>query len=93
MSSALKITFLATISLMLMFTPLAFEIDLGEEALAMSGGGGGSDGNRSSGPISSQYTATDPDSAPIPNPEPGTLLLFGAGAVGLAALKKKFRKK
>jgi hypothetical protein len=30
---------------------------------------------------------------PAPVPEPATLLLFGAGAVGLAAYKKKFKNK
>jgi hypothetical protein len=32
-------------------------------------------------------------SAPAPVPEPATWLLFGAGAAGLAAYRKKFRKK
>lgn len=33
-----------------------------------------------------------PGEQPAPVPEPATLLLFGCGAIGLVALRKKFKK-
>jgi hypothetical protein len=48
-----------------------------------SGGSGSSSGGFSSGSGPSVY----------PNPEPATMLLFGAGAAGLIAYKKYKNKK
>ena len=48
-----------------------------------SGGSGSSSGSFSSGSGPSVY----------PNPEPATMLLFGAGAAGLVAYKKYKNKK
>jgi hypothetical protein len=105
MSTSLRIIFLLTISLALLIAPVAFEIDLGGKAHAMGSlkGGqghpdGGAGGNSSSGSIAKTYRHNNPKdkgpvSQPSPVPEPTTMLLFGAGAIGLAALKRKFNKK
>ena len=105
MSSALRTLFLLTISLTLLIAPVAIEIDLGGKAHAMSSlkGGqghpeGGAGGKFSSGKVAKTYRHDDPGnggpvSQPSTAPEPTTMLLFGAGAIGLAALKKKFNKK
>jgi hypothetical protein len=93
MKSALKILFLVTISFTLLIGPVAIEIGLSGEANAFSSSGSGSDGNHSNGPIAKTYKHTPTEPAPAHAPEPTTMLLFGAGAIGLAALKKKFNKK
>jgi hypothetical protein len=105
MSTALRILFLLTMSLTLLIAPVALEIDLGGKAHAMGSlkGGqghpdGGAGGKSSSGKIAKTYRHNNPKngrplSQPSPVPEPTTMLLFGAGAIGLAALKKKFDKK
>jgi hypothetical protein len=89
----------------LLIAPVALEIDLGGKAHAMGSlkgsqghPDGGVGGNSSSGNIARTYRHNDPPdkrpvSQPSPVPEPTTMLLFGAGAIGLAALKKKFDKK
>ncbi len=100
--SKLKILFYLTVSLMLLFAPFSLEIFPGGETYAMgkwfsqdrSNSGSArhvrvaSPEPKSGGPEPSPATG-----APTPVPEPATMLLVGAGAVGLAAFRKKFRKK
>jgi hypothetical protein len=90
--SKLKILIYVAIGLMLLFTPFLLDVSPDGKAHAMgilsgSGGGGGSS--------DSQIVVADPESAPPVHhtPEPATLLLVGGGAIGLAALRKKFMKK
>ena len=92
--SKLKVLFYLTVSLMLLFAPFSLEIFPGGETYAM--GSWFSQDRSNSGSAGQVKVATQrgPESSPPvhPTPEPATLLLFGAGAAGLAAFKK-FRKK
>ena len=94
MYSKLKVLFYLTVSLMLLFAPFSLEIFPGGETYAM--GSWFSQDRSNSGSAGQVKVATQrgPESSPPvhPTPEPATLLLFGAGAAGLAAFKK-FRKK
>jgi hypothetical protein len=93
--SKLKILFYLTVSLMLLFAPFSLEIFPGGETYAM---GKWFSQDRSNSGSAGQVKVVSPggpeSSPPVhPTPEPATILLFGAGAVGLAAFRKKFRKK
>ena len=102
MHSKLKILCFITMSLMLLFAPFLLDISPDGKAYAM---GSTSSKPKSHHFSSGQFAYSNPDSnsdtnqtldpgqAPAPVPEPATLLLFGAGAIGMAAFRKKFRKK
>jgi hypothetical protein len=85
--SKVKVLFCVAAVLTLLFAPLALQIaqDGNAYAMGLGGGGGGSDSSPG-GSISGSPSV-------YPNPEPATMLLFGAGAAGLVAYKKYKNKK
>ena len=105
----LKILCFIAISLMFLCTPFLLDISPDGKAYAMGflGSSGGGGRSSSSGRVTASSPATSPESSPGLNgtepgsgsnpttsvPEPATLLLFGAGAVGMAVFRKKLGKK
>jgi hypothetical protein len=91
--SKMKIMIFLTMVVMLLFTPFLLDISPGGKAQAMGWLGGSSGGSDpETKPLGPGEKGPESNS-PAPVPEPATMLLFGAGAVGLAAFRKKFRKK
>ena len=95
--SKLKILFCLTVCLTVLFAPFFLEISQDGKTYAFSSRShnkGSNAGDKASAPgyiLVKEPTNNNP--APSPVPEPATLLLVGAGAVGLAAFRKKFKKK
>ena len=90
--SKFKTLFCIAAGFTLLFAPLALEISPDGNAYAgilSGGGGGGNGGNGGSGGT----TISDTGAPTAAAPEPATLLLFGAGAVGLVAYRKYKKNK
>ena len=87
--SKFKTLFCIAVGFTLLFAPLALEISPDGNAYAgiFSGGGGGGNGGNGGTNISDSGAPT------AATPEPATLLLFGAGAVGLVAYRKYKKNK
>ena len=91
--SKLKMLFCLAVGLTVLFAPFSLEILPGGETYAM---GNWFSKDRSNSGSSSHVRVANQEQtpgAPAPVPEPATMLLVGAGALGLAAFRKKFRKK
>jgi hypothetical protein len=99
----LKIFLSITVCLIFLFAPFfldispdgkayAFSSKKGNKRIGVASHSGGGDEDNTFG-YKIVKDRTDNSTAPAPVPEPATWLLVGAGAAGLAAYKKKFRKK
>jgi hypothetical protein len=86
--SKLKILFCLTVCFTILFAPFLLEIFQDGKTYAFSSRGNNKSSNT---PVPDGPTNDNPVTAPVP--EPATWLLVGAGAAGVAVLRKKFKKK
>ena len=95
MYSKLKVLFCLTVCLTILFAPFFLEISQDGKAYAFSSRSGNNPSNIGGGsPTTMGYAIEKENPTPVhATPEPATLLLVGAGAAGLLAFRKKFKKK
>lgn len=88
----LKILLCLTLILTVIFAPIALDFFPGGSSYAGSWWWEKPPHPDNAYPIPGINPCPKPAEQPAPVPEPTTLLLFGFGAVGLVALKKKLKK-
>jgi hypothetical protein len=91
--SKLRIIFCLTVCLTILFAPFLLEISQDGKTYAFSSRSHNKSSNTKDKAMFGYTPVNDGPTAPAPVPEPATWLLVGAGAAGVAVLRKKFKKK